>query len=69
MITLSIPSQALQSLFRAETTIDLRDLTPRNPGTEVAWLLVPVHVTQPGFAKHVAIETPTHIDFAPVATR
>ena len=69
MITLSISTQALQSLFRAETTIDLRDPTPRNPGTEVAWLLVPVHVTQPGFAKHVAIETPTHIDFAPVTSR
>ena len=69
MITLSIPSQALQSLFRAETTIDLRDLTPRNRGTEVAWLLVPIYVTPPGFAKQVAIEPPTHIDFAPVATR
>ncbi len=71
MITLLIPSQGLIipslgiSVFQAETTIELRDPSPHQPGAEIAWLLVPVPVAQSTAAKQQAIQATTRIDFAP----
>lgn len=70
MITLLIPSQGLiipsmgMSVFQAETTIELRDPSPTQPGAQIAWLLVPVHVRQPTTMKQVAAQNATRIDFA-----
>lgn len=69
MTALSIPAEALQSLFQMGTTVDLRNTACPQPSSEVVWLLIPVHVAQLSQTKDAASETPTRIEFAPLGLR